>query len=60
VRFIDKEAELLFVAPGDVMKTVEKTVHEQLRHGPVLYDALYAWCKHVRSQTHNWNPRRKA
>ncbi len=32
--------------------------HEQLRHGFVLYDALYAWCKHVRSETHTWNPQR--
>ena len=32
--------------------------HEQLRHGLVLYDALYAWCKHVRSETHTWNPQR--
>lgn len=33
--------------------------HEQLRHGLVMYDALYAWCKHVRSETHTWNPQRK-
>jgi hypothetical protein len=32
--------------------------HEQLRHGLVLYDALYAWCKHVRGETHTWNPQR--
>lgn len=32
--------------------------HEQLRHGLVVYDALYAWCKHVRSETHRWNPQR--
>lgn len=32
--------------------------HEQLRHGLVLYDALYAWCKHARSETHTWNPQR--
>ena len=30
--------------------------HEQLRHGFVLYDALYAWCRYVRSETHTWNP----
>jgi hypothetical protein len=131
VRFIDKEAEFLFVPPDDVMKTVEKTGatpydvpgvelthdgplcsfdailkkyklndpaldelaiivrgadtsradlapqcsgllaislglshvfkddHEQLRHGLVVYDALYAWSKHVRGETHNWNPQRK-
>ena len=32
--------------------------HEQLRHGFVLYDALYAWCRHVRGETHTWNPQR--
>ena len=32
--------------------------HEQLRQGLVLYDALYAWCKHVRNETHTWNPQR--
>jgi hypothetical protein len=32
--------------------------HEQLRHGFVIYDALYAWCKDVRDETHTWNPQR--
>ena len=31
---------------------------EQLRHGLVLYDALYSWCRHVRLETHTWNPQR--
>jgi hypothetical protein len=30
--------------------------HEMLRHGMVMYDALYAWCKSLRSETHNWPP----
>lgn len=30
--------------------------HEQLRHGLVLYDALYAWLKHAWSEKHDWNP----
>jgi hypothetical protein len=34
--------------------------HEQLRHGFVVYDALYAWCLHARGETHTWNPRRAA
>ena len=29
--------------------------HEQLRHGFVMYDALYAWCRHARGEKHNWN-----
>jgi len=30
--------------------------HEMLNHGVVMYDALYAWCKHCQSETHNWPP----
>ena len=29
--------------------------HEMLRHGMVMYDALYAWCCHARGETHSWN-----
>jgi hypothetical protein len=32
--------------------------HEQLRHSLVVYDALYAWLKHVRDEKHDWNPQR--
>ncbi len=31
---------------------------EQLRRGFVLYDALYAWAKYAREETHTWNPQR--
>ena len=34
--------------------------HEQLRHGFVVYDALYSWSRHVRGETHTWNPQRAA
>jgi hypothetical protein len=30
--------------------------HEMLRHGMVMYDALYAWCKSLRNEAHNWPP----
>ena len=30
--------------------------HEMLKHGMVMYDALYAWCKHCQSEAHNWPP----
>jgi hypothetical protein len=30
--------------------------HEMLRHGLVIYDALYAWCAHARNESHTWNP----
>lgn len=31
---------------------------EQLRHGFVIYDALYSWSRHVREERHTWNPQR--
>jgi len=33
---------------------------EQLRHGFVVYDALYAWLTRARAETHTWNPQRVA
>lgn len=30
--------------------------HEMLKHGMVLYDALYTWCKEGKEETHTWNP----
>ena len=30
--------------------------HEMLKHGMVMYDALYAWCKHCQGESHNWPP----
>jgi len=32
----------------------------QLEHGFVMYDALYAWCRHASDETHTWNPQRAA
>lgn len=34
--------------------------HEQLGHGFVVYDALYAWLTEARAETHAWNPQRGA
>lgn len=31
--------------------------HEMLKHGMVMYDALYAWCKDCQSEPHNWPPK---
>ncbi len=31
--------------------------HEMLRHGMVMYDALYAWCCSCQHETHNWPPK---
>lgn len=44
-RFIEAEAEFLYVPADTVFRN----------HGLVLYDALYAWCKHVQGEQHNWN-----
>ena len=30
--------------------------HEMLKQGMVMYDALFAWCQHCQSETHNWPP----
>jgi rhodanese-related sulfurtransferase len=27
-----------------------------LRHGMVIYDALYTWCRSLQAETHNWPP----
>jgi hypothetical protein len=32
--------------------------HEMLRHGMVLYDALYTWCQSVQGERHGWETRR--
>lgn len=31
--------------------------HEMLKHGMVMYDALYAWCKSCQAETHQWPPK---
>jgi hypothetical protein len=31
--------------------------HEMLKHGLVMYDALYAWCQYCQGETHNWPPK---
>ena len=30
--------------------------YEMLRHGLVVYDALYAWCHEAQGETHRWPP----
>jgi rhodanese-related sulfurtransferase len=30
--------------------------HEMLRHGMVMYDALYRWCREGKQEAHTWNP----
>lgn len=31
--------------------------HEMLKHGMVMYDALYAWCKNCQAESHQWPPK---
>jgi len=31
--------------------------HEMLKHGMVMYDALYAWCRDCQKESHNWPPK---
>jgi len=28
--------------------------HEMLKHGMVMYDALFTWCRSLQAETHNW------
>ncbi len=30
--------------------------HEMLRHGMVMYDALYSWCRSCQDEAHRWPP----
>jgi hypothetical protein len=30
--------------------------HDMLKHGMVIYDALYSWCKSCQHESHNWPP----
>ena len=30
--------------------------HAMLKHGIIMYDALYAWCRSCQDETHNWTP----
>jgi len=47
-------AGLLAVSLG--LSHLYRDDHEMLKHGMVIYDALYAWCRHARGETHAWNP----
>lgn len=51
-------AGLLAISLG--LSRLFKDDHEQLRHGFVIYDALYTWLREARSERHTWNPQRGA
>src|SRR5262245_50795437 len=55
------ELELAPQAPGLLavslgLSRLFRDDHEMLRHGMVVYDALYAWCKEGKEEVHTWNP----
>lgn len=48
-------AGLLALSLG--LSALEADDHRQLEKGMVLYDALYAWCRHATEERHNWPAR---
>lgn len=50
-------AGLLAVSLG--LSRLYKDDHEQLQHGFVVYDALYAWLREAHDERHTWNPQRQ-
>lgn len=49
-----QSAGLLAISMG--LRDLSPDDHEVLRRGFVIYDALYAWAKSRRSETHSWPP----
>ena len=54
--------ELCPEAPGLLalslgLSRVYQDDHEMLKHGLVMYDALYAWCRDAQGETHGWPPK---
>jgi hypothetical protein len=47
-------AGLLAISLG--LSNLYRDDHEMLRYGMVIYDALHAWCRNARGETHTWNP----
>ena len=45
---------LLAISLG--LSEVFRDDHEMLKHGMVIYDALYAWCRNERPEKHDWPP----
>ena len=49
-----QSAGLLAISMG--LRDVTPDDHEVLRHGFVIYDALYAWAAGRQAETHSWPP----
>ena len=50
------EAPGLFAISLGLSKNFEDD-HEMLKHGMVMYDALYAWCVSCQNEPHGWPPK---
>src|SRR5450432_141744 len=44
---------LLAISLG--LSHIHRDDHAMLQHGLVMYDALYAWCRHAKGETHAWD-----
>ncbi len=53
-----ESAGLLAISMG--LRDLSPDNHEVLRHGFVIYDALYAWASMRKDETHSWPPSSKA
>ena len=49
-----QSAGLLALSLG--LSQLHRDDHEMLRHGMLMYDALYAWCQACQGQTHDASP----
>lgn len=49
-----QSAGLLAISMG--LRDLTSDDHEVLKHGFVIYDALYAWASRRMSESHNWPP----
>ena len=49
-----QSAGLLAISMG--LRDLTPDDHEVLKHGFVIYDALYAWASRRMAETHNWPP----
>jgi hypothetical protein len=49
-----QSAGLLAISMG--LRDLSPDDHEVLKHGFVIYDALYAWASRRKAETHNWPP----
>ena len=38
------------------LSAIDADDHTMLEHGMIVYDALYAWCRSLQGETHNWPP----